>query len=112
MIDRLETRSRSIEHGKSRHSAPEVFFSQPQLKTSWPTAERAPRSTQEKTSGTQGSTGADSYKIQLGRNANDSNKTRLFLVVFFSLLNTDDNPHTVFKIVLVNLDGSFLLTVQ
>ena len=57
LIDRLETRSRSISQGKSRRSAPEVFF--PLLRRIRVFGRRpveAPRRTQEKTSGTQCST--------------------------------------------------------
>ena len=58
-IDRLETKSMSIMHGKSRHSAPEVFsrgfatrvFG---LKTCWPAADKAPCRMLEKTSRAQG----------------------------------------------------------
>ena len=91
---------------------PEVFFSRLQPKTSWPTADRAPRSTEEKTLGTQGSTGADSYKIKLGRSAmTATNKGHSWLFSFpCSILMTILTLCS--EIVLVNLDGSFLLTVQ
>ena len=61
LIDRLETRSRSIWHGKLRCAVPEEFscgfpacvFSL-QLKMCRPVADKAPRCTWEKTSGTHG----------------------------------------------------------
>ena len=51
-IDRLETRSRSIQHGKSTRSAPEIFFSR--LRHSYlrpsgrPAADESPRRTRQK----------------------------------------------------------------
>ena len=53
VIDRLETRSRSIQHGKSTRSAPEVFFSRPRHSYLWPSAEdgsacESPRRTRQK----------------------------------------------------------------
>ena len=80
--------------------------------SSWPTADRAPCSTQEKTSGTQGSTGADSYEIQLSRNAMKATKKGHSWLFSFPCSILMTILTLCLKIVLVNLDGSFLLTVQ